>query len=131
MYVELYEETQRFDDEALQASIQWYQDEEGDPEPMQGDDDFSAGSNGTVGATVVCPVCARGALTDLPAGVMCKMCAMRLHDTRASDVDECVRAITQAHASVCGLLQLEWAVTLPSTLHCRCRGCGATTLKVF
>jgi hypothetical protein len=131
MYAELYEETLRFDEAALEASIQAYEEEEA-AMPMQWGEDDEA-------ANTLCPGCGRGQLEDAMCAAnarsvpccRCNVCPFAVMGTQTQGVLVAVRQAAMAHGSICNDVDLEWRVEGALSLSCRCRTCGATATKGF
>jgi hypothetical protein len=126
MYAELYEETLRFEEDALNATIEEYQDQY---EAMsmrvdeEGEDDCA------------CPVCKLGVLNNFDTvsgrrGCHCTNCAARLIGANVDEVSKALVEAASMHGAICVNMELQWAMG-QSSLHCRCTACGAVASKEF
>jgi hypothetical protein len=142
MYAELYEETLRFEEASLQASIRAYEEEEGAAVPMQWCEDDEQPDDEVVPASLDgpgCPGCGRGLLVDVQCaldarpvpGCRCSACPFAVVGAQAATVCVAVRHAAAMHSSGCVRMDLEWRVDGGVNLSCRCRVCGATAAKNF
>lgn len=119
MAAELYEETLRFEEEALAATIEAYQDQQ---EPMSVGMDMDEECS--------CPVCMTSFLRGNSVGCECEQCGSVIHGATPAQVSGALVDAAAVHGNVCLKMDLRWIIA-GGALHCKCVACGATATKSF